>query len=91
MASVAPPRPLTGLSRLLSRLRIDTFLLALGGSVLLATLLPVRGAAVEPMRVAVFAAVALLFFLYGARLAPSAVVAGACRGWCSPVRSSFFR
>ena len=56
--------------------RIDRFLLLLVGAVALAAALPARGEAAQIVGAAVFAAVALLFFLYGARLAPSAVAAG---------------
>ncbi|WP_158817321.1 bile acid:sodium symporter family protein [Methylocapsa sp. S129] len=61
---------------ILSRLRIDPYLLALIGTVGLAAVLPARGAAAPVMDGAVYGAVALLFFLYGARLSPQAVAAG---------------
>ena len=64
------------LAPFLSRLRIDPYLIALLGTVALATLLPARGAGAEIMDGAVYAAVALLFFLYGARLSPQAVLTG---------------
>jgi sodium/bile acid cotransporter 7 len=57
-------------------LSIDRYLIALIGAVLLATLLPARGVAAPVVGDATSAAIALLFFLYGARLAPQAVVAG---------------
>ena len=62
--------------RLLSRLPIDPYLIALVGTVALALLLPARGAAAPVMDVATYAAVGALFFLYGARLSPQAVIAG---------------
>jgi sodium/bile acid cotransporter 7 len=62
--------------RWLSRLPIDPYLLALIGTVALAALLPARGAAAPAMDGAVYCAVGLLFFLYGARLSPQAVAAG---------------
>jgi sodium/bile acid cotransporter 7 len=62
--------------RLLSRLPIDPYLIALLSAVVLATVLPARGAAAPLMDNAVYCAVGLLFFLYGARLSPQAVVTG---------------
>ena len=62
--------------RLLSRLPIDPYLIALLSAVALATVLPARGAAAPMMDNAVYCAVGLLFFLYGARLSPQAVAAG---------------
>jgi len=50
--------------------------LALVGTVALAAILPARGAAAPVMDRAVSAAIALLFFLYGARLSPQAVLTG---------------
>ncbi|GAA2104203.1 bile acid:sodium symporter [Kitasatospora saccharophila] len=68
------------LDRSLGRIGIDTYLLLLLGTVLLATLLPARGAAATAVTDAVSLAVALLFFLYGARLSPQEALAGA-RHW----------
>jgi sodium/bile acid cotransporter 7 len=62
--------------RLLSRLPIDPYLIALASTVALAAVLPARGAAAPVMDHAVYGAVAALFFLYGARLSPQAVAAG---------------
>ena len=62
--------------RTLSRIPIDPYLAALVGTVALAALLPARGAAATVMDHATSAAVALLFFLYGARLSPRAVLTG---------------
>ncbi len=56
--------------------RIDRYLLVLIGTVILATILPARGPMTAVAEVAVNLAVALLFFLYGARLAPKAVLDG---------------
>ncbi|UFN47340.1 bile acid:sodium symporter [Roseomonas sp. OT10] len=64
------------LATLRSRLRIDPYLLALLATVAVAALLPARGVGAEVLDVAVSVAVAGLFFLYGARLAPQAVLAG---------------
>jgi sodium/bile acid cotransporter 7 len=60
----------------ISRLPIDPYLLLLLGTVGLAWLLPARGAAATLTDDVVSGAVALLFFLYGARLAPEAIWAG---------------
>lgn len=57
------------------KLPIDPYIAALLGTVLLATLLPARGAA-DAMDGLSTAAVALLFFLYGARLSTREVVEG---------------
>ncbi len=55
---------------------IDPYLLMLLATVGLAALFPARGAWAGVASEAVTVAVALLFFLYGARLAPSAIWAG---------------
>ncbi|MEV7213892.1 bile acid:sodium symporter family protein [Kitasatospora cineracea] len=68
------------LDRSLGRIGIDTYLLLLLGTVLLASLLPARGPAATAVTGAVQLAVALLFFLYGARLSPQEALAGA-RHW----------
>ena len=62
--------------RFLSRLPIDGYLLALIGMVFLAALLPASGQAAVVMDGVVKAAIALLFFLYGARMSPAAIGAG---------------
>ena len=56
--------------------RIDRYLLLLIATVGIATVLPARGAAAPVADVAVTIAIGVLFFLYGARLAPRAVVDG---------------
>lgn len=56
--------------------RVDTFLLALVAAVALAAVLPPRGAVAIGIGHAVTTAVALLFFLYGAKLSREAVVEG---------------
>ena len=61
---------------LLKRLRIDPFTLTLLGTVLLASLLPVRGTAAVWMDHITDVAIAALFFLHGARLSREAVMAG---------------
>lgn len=62
---------------MLDRLRLDGFLLALVGCVVLASVLPVSGPVATSFGVATTLAIGLLFFLHGARLSPSTVVAGA--------------
>ncbi|WP_201785997.1 bile acid:sodium symporter family protein [Novosphingobium barchaimii] len=57
-------------------LRLDRYLLLLIATVALAALLPARGAATGWVEHLVVVAVALLFFLYGARLAPDAIWRG---------------
>ncbi|ATB28217.1 bile acid:sodium symporter family protein [Melittangium boletus] len=65
------------MTTLLSRLRPDLFTLALLAAVVLASLLPVRGAAVAPLDAVTHGAIALLFFLHGARLSRHAILEGA--------------
>ena len=55
---------------------IDPYLLMLIGTVALAALLPARGVGAEIAEGAATAAIALLFFLYGARLSPGSIWAG---------------
>ncbi|MEI4488571.1 bile acid:sodium symporter family protein [Frigidibacter sp. MR17.14] len=64
------------MSRLLARLRIEPFTLALVGTVVLASVLPARGAFAELLGHLTGAMIALLFFLHGARLAWATVRAG---------------
>jgi solute carrier family 10 (sodium/bile acid cotransporter), member 7 len=65
---------------LLARLNIDPYIACIVGMVVLATLLPAHGSGTGVARGATIAAIALLFFLHGARLAPKAALAGA-RHW----------
>ncbi len=65
---------------LLSRLSIDPYVAAILGMVALANLVPVHGTGVPLANYATIAAIALMFFLQGARLTPSAALAGA-RHW----------
>lgn len=60
----------------LRRLPVDRYTLLLIGTVALAALLPARGAAAGIVEHVVTVAVAALFLLYGARLAPDAIWAG---------------
>lgn len=54
----------------------DRYTLALIATVVLATLLPCRGSAAEAFEVVTNVAIALLFFLHGAKLSREAVIAG---------------
>jgi sodium/bile acid cotransporter 7 len=65
---------------LLSRLPIDPYIAAIVGMVCLASLLPVHDGGAVIAGHLTTAAIALLFFLHGARLAPQAALAGA-RHW----------
>ena len=64
-------------TRFLSRFQPDGFVLALIGTVAVATLLPCRGTSAEIFHALGSLAVAALFFLQGARLSRAALVAGA--------------
>lgn len=61
----------------LSRLSIDPYIAAIVGMVALASLLPAEGAGFKVASVAGTGAIALLFFLQGARLSTQAALAGA--------------
>ncbi|TXH36071.1 MAG: bile acid:sodium symporter [Rhodospirillaceae bacterium] len=61
---------------MLARLRPDNFTLALLGTVVLASILPARGAFAGWFEVATDIAIGLLFFLHGARLSRATVMAG---------------
>lgn len=67
---------MNALRSLMTRLRIDTFLALLLATVAISIVLPARGQGAAIADIVVYAAVALLFFLYGARLAPAAIWAG---------------
>jgi sodium/bile acid cotransporter 7 len=64
------------LKDLLAKLKIDGYILALFGMVVLASILPVSGQVAEIVNWVVKVAIALLFFLHGAKLSREAVVAG---------------
>ncbi len=64
------------MTRWWSRLRPDNFTLALLGTVLLASLLPMTGAAAMVLDDVTNVAIGLLFFLHGARLPREAVIGG---------------
>ena len=61
---------------MLRRLLPDTFTLALLGTVLLATMLPLAGSAAQELDRFTDWAIAALFFLHGARLPREAIIAG---------------
>lgn len=61
---------------MLSRIRLDGFLLLLLGVLAFATLLPARGAVAQWLDPVTDIAIALLFFLHGAKLSRQAIVAG---------------
>ena len=63
--------------RWLSSFRPDNFTLAIVTTVAIASLLPATGRAAEVVHVATILAIALLFFLHGARLSREAALAGA--------------
>tara|TARA_A100001391_G_scaffold119169_4_gene81038 strand:- start:37042 stop:38016 length:975 start_codon:yes stop_codon:yes gene_type:complete len=65
---------------LLARLRIDSFIVLLMGTVGLASLLPARGVGADIAGVAADVGIVALFFLHGARLSRQAVIDGA-RHW----------
>lgn len=58
------------------RFRPDPFILALVATALIASALPATGGALEALQVASKIAIALLFFLYGARLSTKEALAG---------------
>jgi predicted Na+-dependent transporter len=60
-----------------ARFRPDTFTLMLLAAVLIASVLPVQGQAAVGFAWLTHAAIALLFFLHGAKLSRQAIVAGA--------------
>ena len=57
-------------------LKTDRYLVALLATMVIASLFPATGWFAGAMSKIVFAAIAMLFFLYGARLSPQAVVEG---------------
>ncbi|MCS3779263.1 bile acid:sodium symporter family protein [Tsukamurella ocularis] len=62
--------------KLLGKLSIDGFILAIFAAVALAALFPAEGRAVPVVDGAVTVAIAVLFFLYGARIHPMEALAG---------------
>jgi sodium/bile acid cotransporter 7 len=64
------------MSKFLSRIGIDPYLIALLATVAFAAVFPVEGQAAYAFSYVVFWAIWLLFFLYGAKLSTDAVIAG---------------
>jgi len=64
------------MNALLRRLRLDPYILAIIGMVALAAVLPAQGMGKEVLDRVVVAAIAILFFLYGARISPQAIWTG---------------
>jgi len=64
-------------TKFFSRLNIDTYILMLIGTVVLASLLPARGQVANFAETLATAAIVALFFLHGARLSREAVIEGA--------------
>jgi len=62
--------------RFVSRLLPDPYIMALLGTVALASILPAEGTVAHGLGLVTKLAIALLFFLYGARLAPAAAIEG---------------
>lgn len=62
--------------RTLNRIGIDAYMLLLLGAVILGVSLPVQAMAADALNQTTFSAVALLFFLYGAKLDSASVRAG---------------
>ena len=61
---------------ILSRLKVDTYLLLIVGMVVAASVLPARGAAAPAFEWTTKIAIGLVFFLHGARLSREAVIGG---------------
>jgi sodium/bile acid cotransporter 7 len=64
------------LKTVLEKLKLEPYVLALFGMVVLASILPVRGEVAHGLNIVVKLAIALLFFLHGAKLSRESVVAG---------------
>ncbi len=64
------------MNSMLRRLRPDPHILAIMGMVALAAILPARGIGKDVLDQVVVAAIASLFFLYGARISPQAIWSG---------------
>lgn len=61
------------MNALLRRLRLEPYIVAIMAMVAVAAVLPARGAGKEALDLVVHAAIALLFFIYGARISPQAI------------------
>ena len=64
------------LKAVLEKLKLEPYVIALFGMVVLASIIPVRGEAAHGLNIVVKLAIALLFFLHGAKLSRENVVAG---------------
>lgn len=64
------------MNALLRRLRLDPYILAIMATVVVATFVPARGWGREILDYGVYAAIAVLFFIYGARISPQAMWQG---------------
>ncbi|RZJ45993.1 MAG: bile acid:sodium symporter [Brevundimonas sp.] len=67
---------MTSMTGFLSRLRLDPYIIAIMAMVAVAALIPARGAGKDVLDVVVHAAIALLFFIYGAKISPQAIWTG---------------
>ena len=76
MSEPGAPRPYDDPMARLTRIPIDRFLLAIIAAAVLASVFPATGRWVDIVEWATNAAIALLFFLYGARLSPAETLAG---------------
>jgi len=65
-----------GVKSVLEKLKLEPYVIALFGMVVLASILPVRGEAAHGLSIVVKLAIALLFFLHGAKLSRESVIAG---------------
>ncbi len=68
---------------LLAKLRIDPFLLIMIGVVIIASLFPCEGEIKTGFQYLTTAAIALLFFMHGAKLSRESIVAGISIGVCT--------
>lgn len=64
------------MNALLRRLRLDPYIVAIMAMVGVAAVLHARGAGKDALDLVVHAAIALLFFIYGAKISPQAIWAG---------------
>nr|WP_273690041.1 bile acid:sodium symporter family protein [Ketogulonicigenium vulgare] len=70
------PMALSQIETALRRIGIDRYMMLLALTVALASILPARGMFADVVGSATYWAVSLLFFLYGAKLATSTIIAG---------------
>lgn len=64
------------MTALLNRLRLDPYIVAIMAMVAVAAILPARGVGKEVLDVVVHVAIAVLFFIYGAKISAGAIWAG---------------